>query len=694
MNEYKKILTDTDTLQAHLDNFLINSWSYSKVSAFARNEKAFEMSYIYGIRNKRGVSTIAGEAYHAALDYYFAQKKEGKQLSIVEIEMCAFQYMETVPANVWKLGKTTPTVESAVIECLKVIGKLLRNFYAERGLYDDEIVEVISVEMYCDEWLTVNGVDIPLPCYMRIDLAARLRSGKVAIIDHKSKSSYTPEDEAAMTIGKQAITYVLGFEEKTGIQVDEVWFVENKTSENRDKSPQLQVIKVEMNENNRRLYEALLYEPLKRMLKAVQDPDYDYLINDSDKFVDMAEVYDFWARTLICEVEDFNVEESKKHLVAKRLRKIRDASTAAISPAIIKKFKENASKFIQYDLSNSNMTPQEKIEHVLRTFSINAQVAHFVEGYSSNTFLLEVSAGVQISSINRLRLDIAAALNVPTVRFSNNLVMYNGRSYFSLEHTKKRDRDLIFNSDDLYNNKIPLGRDNYGNLIVWDMDNQSTPHMLVCGATGSGKSVFIRSIMEYAKQAGINRMIILDPKYEFLKYAGGNLIVVNEPIAIEKAMEDAVKYMNELVRSGEKQRVLIVFDEFADALANARKGSELKRYKFVQTGIYANGQPKMKREQCGEDLSLEENLRLLLQKGRSCGIRIIAATQRASTKVITGDAKVNFPVQVCFRVPKETDSRVVIDEPGGESLAGSGDGLIKSPEYNDTVRFQAYYKPE
>jgi len=70
----------------------------------------------------------------------------------------------------------------------------------------------------------------------------------------------------------------------------------------------------------------------------------------------------------------------------------------------------------------------------------------------------------------------------------------------------------------------------------------------------------------------------------------------------------------------------------------------------------------------------------------------VAATQRASVKVITGDAKVNFPVQICFRVPKETDSRVVLDEAGAESLAGMGDGLIRSPQYNDIVRFQAFYK--
>ncbi|MCB0448458.1 MAG: hypothetical protein KDD03_13305, partial [Gelidibacter sp.] len=107
----------------------------------------------------------------------------------------------------------------------------------------------------------------------------------------------------------------------------------------------------------------------------------------------------------------------------------------------------------------------------------------------------------------------------------------------------------------------------------------------------------------------------------------------------------------------------------------------------------AKPQPKIKRQKVGTKNSLEENLMMLAQKGRSSGYRIIAATQRASAKIIKGDTKVNFPVQVCFRVPKEIDSKVVLDEGGAEALQGRGDGLISSPEYLGLVRFQSFYKP-
>ena len=158
-------------------------------------------------------------------------------------------------------------------------------------------------------------------------------------------------------------------------------------------------------------------------------------------------------------------------------------------------------------------------------------------------------------------------------------------------------------------------------------------------------------------------------------------------------MAKLVETMNHYVKNGIKSKTLILFDEFADAVSASRKGNELKIYETVVVGNYAKGGDKTQRVCTGELKSLEENLKVLLQKGRSTGFRIVSATQRASVQVITGDAKVNFPVQICFRVPKEADSRVVIDEAGAESLAGRGDALMKSPEYNDTVRFQAFYKP-
>jgi S-DNA-T family DNA segregation ATPase FtsK/SpoIIIE len=131
-----------------------------------------------------------------------------------------------------------------------------------------------------------------------------------------------------------------------------------------------------------------------------------------------------------------------------------------------------------------------------------------------------------------------------------------------------------------------------------------------------------------------------------------------------------VEHMNNLASEGQQEDILVVFDEFADAVLNSTKATILKKLGLK---------------------TLEENMRALAQKGRSIGFRIVSAMQRADSNVITGTSKVNFPVQICYRVKSQIDSKVVLDEPGAECLSGYGDGLIKSPEYNDTVRFQSYY---
>lgn len=667
MNQYAKFTKEQ--MEEHLAFYLLDSWSYSKVSCFARNEKAFEKEYIYCEKGHRSATSIAGNAYHEALEFYFLQLMRGCEApTIIDAQQVAYAYIEEVPVSDWKLQKTTPTVEEAKQKAIKNVTAALQNFYNEVSIYLDDMAEVLGVEERFEEWLVVNGVDVPLPCHSEIDLIIRTKEDKIVIIDHKMKSAYSDEEDVALVHGKQAICYVLQYESAhPNMKVDEVRFLENKISANKDKSPQIKRFALEMTNDTRRLYEALLYEPLRRMIEAVSNPDYIYTINDSDNLSDKAELYEFWTRTLIAEVDDFNIPEGKKSLIAQRQRKIKDSSLASIDPRVITSFRKNAASFITFDYSMTNMTNSEKIEHSLRTFGMLVKVAHEIKGFSSDTYLLECGAGVKISNIDKYRLDIAAALNVPNVRISRTLVEYQGRTYLAIEANKKRTEDLVWDAAHITGHNIPIGMDNFRNVVTWNLDNHSTPHMLICGATGSGKSVCIRSTIEYAKAAGIHNIIVFDPKYEFCDIHG--IKCYSDIEEIEATMQELVAEMQAKAKARTKQKItLVIFDEFADAIAQARSGKAL------------NG-----------DKSLEENLRILAQKGRSLGYRIIAATQRASTKVITGDTKVNFPVQVCFRVPKAIDSTVVIDEEGAESLAGLGDGLLRSPDYLNTVRFQGFY---
>lgn len=698
MHKYKEL--SEKELRELQSNFLVDSWSYSKLSAFSRNEKSFEMQYIYNQRSKSSSTTVAGQAYHYALDRFFTARQKDEHFDVADLLTFAYDYIEDYKAPFWKIQKTTPSVEECKLKATKTVTQLLNNFFSELGTYIDEIKCILDVEVYCDEYLTINGVDLPLPCHAKIDLTVETFSGLVVVIDHKSKSAFSNEEDLRLTVGQQAMTYVNVYESKTGIEVHEVWFIENKYSKNKDGSAQLSKYTVEINPNTRKLYEALLYEPLKRMLSAVNDPDYVYIINTADNFIDKSELYDFWCKTMIAEIEDFNVPENKKDLLAKRLKKIRDVELSNINPSIIKQFKEQASSFIQYDLSNKNMSYAQKIEHSLRSFGKIVEVKHEFKGYSSNTYLLSVTSGVKIASITPHRLDIANALDVENIRIAKDLVVHEGKSFLALETTSNNADILFWDKSKVVGQKIPLGEDNFGNVVTWDLNNQSTPHCLIGGGTGSGKSVELISMLESMIVAGITDVVILDPKMEFTSYSD-KFKVVSDILEIEQELESLVAEMNEKVKSKSTSRKVVIFDEFTDAMMQSRKGSQLDIKEMVEKGFYKQSaaeimmgippSPKLKMETTGRLKSLNENLQMLLQKGRSTGLRIVCATQRADTTVINGNSKANFAVQVCFKIDRQVSSIVIIDEPGAEGLRGNGDGLMKSPQYKDTVRFQGYY---
>ena len=503
-----------DVAEEHFSNFLFDSFSFSKVANFARNEKDFEKNYIYCEPSRQSAANIAGSAYHEALDIYFQGLRDGVTCDLVFLEKTAFDYIDAQPADRWKLQKTTPTIEACIKAAYATTTKFLTNFYAEKSVYEDEIAEVLDVEGYVSSWVSINGVDIPLPCRAKIDLVFKNHKGEIIIVDHKSKKSFTDEKEAKFTIGKQAITYVKVYEAKfKEVQISEVWFVENKHPKNKNGASQLNPIKIKIDKDARKLYEAMLYEPLKRMIEAISNPDYIYLPNDNDNFIDKAEMYEFWARTMISEIGDYPfIPENKRELIEKRISKIKDSSIGSISPKVIKNFKKNASEFITYDLSNKNMTPEQKIEHVLKTLSVSARVEKTFPGYSSDTYLLEVGAGTKISSLFKYRLDIANALSVPNVRMMNDLYKYEGKSYFAFEVSKQREKDVIWDAKHLQGMKIPIGLDNMDNVIHWDLENHSTPHMLICGQTGSGKTVSIKSTVAYLQEAGVEDILIIDPR--------------------------------------------------------------------------------------------------------------------------------------------------------------------------------------
>ena len=126
VNKYS--LLAGDQLEEHFSQFLIDSWSFSGVSTFARNEKEFERRYIYREPSRKSPTTVAGTAYHAALELFFSALKEGELKQIADLQECAYKEIDKVEANEWKLGKKTPSVEDCIAAATKTANALVENF--------------------------------------------------------------------------------------------------------------------------------------------------------------------------------------------------------------------------------------------------------------------------------------------------------------------------------------------------------------------------------------------------------------------------------------------------------------------------------------------------------------------------------------------------------------------------------------
>lgn len=219
---------------------------------------------------------------------------------------------------------------------------------------------------------------------------------------------------------------------------------------------------------------------------------------------------------------------------------------------------------------------------------------------------------------------------------------------------------------------ITLGQSVAGHPVRLDLADPSTPHLLIAGTTGSGKTTQLRSIIAdlvHHNSPDDLRLVVIDPKFELSRELDGLPHLVGDDGERGKVITGAreARFMlRELLKiarrryeddAGPEPRIVVVIDELADLVLRYR--------------------------------SIEEVLIQLAQIGRGVGIHLVIATQRPSVDVVSGLLKSNLPVRVSFRLPTRVDSRVILDGNGAERLLGRGDGLLRRNGYNE--RFQAPY---
>lgn len=331
------------------------------------------------------------------------------------------------------------------------------------------------------------------------------------------------------------------------------------------------------------------------------------------------------------------------------------------------------------------------IEKTLANFKVEVRVVEAIPGPVVTQYCIAPSAGVRVTHITRHADDLALALSARSVRIESPIP---GRPFVGLE-IPNRDPSVVtirelLESPEFSDNpeplKIALGKDVADHAQVRSLARM--PHLLIAGSTGSGKSVFLNSLLasllcQYTPDD--LRMVLIDPKMvELVPYNHvPHLLmpVVSTPaeaVPVLAWVQQEMTRRYRLLRDSGR-RNLAAYNSDPD-----RTESERVPYLVVVVDEMADLMMTAPAE-------IEHSICRLAQLARAVGIHLVIATQRPSVDVITGLIKANFPSRVAFAVSSQVDSRTILDQSGAEKLMGRGDMLFNSVEHGKSVRVQGAF---
>ena len=369
---------------------------------------------------------------------------------------------------------------------------------------------------------------------------------------------------------------------------------------------------------------------------------------------------------------------------------IRDVRYNPPPVTLLKESKDDPSKYAKNYQENSRI-----IEEKLETFKIPAKVVNVVRGPSVTRYELEMPSGIPVKNVLRYDSDLSMALKCKqTIRIEAPIP---GKNAIGIEtpndpRSTVTLRELIeskeFSSSSMAL-PIAIGKNISGEVVVKNL--AKLVHVLVAGSTGSGKSVFLHSVimsLMFKLSPSELRFIMVDPKrVEFNRYKGMPHMmlsdVVSDPAKAVKALSWAVSEMERRyqVLEEHKCRDLASFNQ-----CDAVKNGEVKKMPYLVIIV----------DELAELMSVAKKdveycIRRISQLGRASGIHLVLATQRPSVEIITGTIKANLPNRIAFALTSYIDSKTILDEPGAEKLLGQGDMLFSPQESNTPIRLQAAY---
>lgn len=339
------------------------------------------------------------------------------------------------------------------------------------------------------------------------------------------------------------------------------------------------------------------------------------------------------------------------------------------------------------------------IQTVLGDFGIIGKVVAAHVGPSVTQYELEIKHGTKVSKVTGVNKELALALAAKDVRIQAPIP---GKSTIGIELPNKKNsmvsvREILERMPSSLDNSklaVTLGKDIMGNPQYCEINK--TPHLLVAGSTGSGKSVcinsFIVSILMRSKPDEV-KLILVDPKKVELSMYNGvpHLLapVVTDPqkanIALKKMVVEMERRYDEFEKSGTKN--IAGYNAYVDKKnENLPESEHLKKMPYIVIIIDELADLMLVAAK-----EVQDSIMRITQMARAAGMHLIVATQRPSTDVITGVVKANIPSRIAFAVSSGIDSRTILDSQGAEKLLGKGDMLFLPQGENTPIRIQGTF---